>query len=203
MTTKEEIILIHGLNSNSKSFFLLNYRLGKDYTVYAFNYSINTDTIEEITKRFIKFIFTNVKTAKYHIISQSLGCVITRNIFKHDLKIDPQSIIMITPPNKPPVLAKRLRDWKLFKWYAREAGQKLASDEFYKSLPIPNCNFGVIAGNKFTKWFGDGYLHVENTKLEKMSDWICLKHTHPMFSIHKDVYICCVNYLKTGNFIAK
>ena len=113
---------------------------------------------------------------------------------------------MLTPPNHPAHLAKRLKKNLLYRWLTGESGQKLSEEEFYRDLPVPEADFGVIAGDKGQKMTfsepNDGVVTIESTKLEGMNDFILLHHSHTFIMNCKDTFEQCKNFIETGSFQA-
>ena len=87
-----------------------------------------------------------------------------------------------------------------------DSGQKLSSEAFYKSLPVPKVEFGVIAGDRGQRLTfkepNDGIVTVASTKLPEMKDWILLHHTHTFMMNSRDTAECCVRFLQSGRFSA-
>jgi hypothetical protein len=103
-------------------------------------------------------------------------------------------------------LAKSLKDVGLFRRLTGDAGQKLSSEEFYRTLPVPKVEFGVVAGDAGQsitfKEPNDGIVSVESTKLTGMRDWIILHHTHTFLMNCEDTAECCVRFIRNGRLTA-
>ncbi|HEY4222796.1 MAG TPA: alpha/beta hydrolase, partial [Myxococcota bacterium] len=82
-------------------------------------------------------------------------------------------VIMLAPPNQPPVMAHALEKNPLFRALTKDAGQKLVDAAFYARLPIPAVPTLVVAGTRGPRapWLpfrgepSDGVVRVEETRL--------------------------------------
>ena len=85
-----------------------------------------------------------------------------------------------------------------------ESGQQLASDEFYRSLPVPTAEFGVIAGDRGQsitfKEPNDGVITVESTKLDGMKAWVLVHQAHTFIMNSRQVAQLAVRFLEHGDF---
>ncbi|MDF1663436.1 MAG: hypothetical protein P1V97_16820, partial [Planctomycetota bacterium] len=172
---KETVVLIHGLGGSPWTLSTLEGSLEEDgYRAVSFAYSAREESLEEISARFKSFIEKSVKSPRYHLVGFSLGNVVIRDAMKKGLPKGLARAVMIAPPNKAVGLAKSFKNCCLYSWIAGESGQKLADPAFYKDLPIPNVEFGVIAGDCGTclsyDEANDGIVPVKATKLEGMKD---------------------------------
>jgi triacylglycerol lipase len=200
---KETVVLLHGMGRSRVSIWVLEHRLGKaGYETLNFPYSATFESFDDITAKLHKFICEKVKTRRYHLVGHSLGNLIIRNGFKQGYKPDLARIVMLAPPNQPAKLAQDLKDLAPFRWLTGDAGEKLASEEFYRGLPAPNVEFAVIAGDSGQRFTfdepNDGVVTVESTKLAGVKDWIALHHTHTLIMNAADTAECVVSFLQNG-----
>ncbi|NOY82143.1 MAG: hypothetical protein GXP31_14190 [Kiritimatiellaeota bacterium] len=205
MTPGETVVLVHGLGRTRASMLVLSKRLQTaGYKTMNFPYNQARSSLDELSDRLADFIRENVTTSKYHLIGHSLGNIIIRNAFRNGFPPGLGRIVMLAPPNRPAHLARKLRQNLLYRWLAGESGQKLSDEEFYRNLPAPTVEFGVIAGDKGQSLTfsepNDGVVKVEATKLEGMADFIVLHHTHTFMMNSKDTFENCVRFLKNGRF---
>ena len=118
------------------------------YRVVNFPYSQMTKPLDEITARLIESVQNNAAGRKFHLIGHSLGNIIIRTGFKKGYPPGLGRIVMLAPPNRPAKLAKKFKNNLLYRWIMGDSGQKLSEQEFYDTLPVPDVEFGVIAGDK-------------------------------------------------------
>ncbi len=202
---KETVVLLHGMGRSRLSMLVLKSRLEKaGYTVLNFPCAPPLETPDAITRDLDLFLREKVKTDRHHLVGHSFGNVIIRNAVKHEMKPGLGRMVMLAPPNRPACLAAELKDVDVYKWLTGDSGQKLSSEEFYRTLPVPDVAFGVIAGDRGQKFTfnepNDGIITVESTKLDGMKDWILLHHTHTFMMNSKDTAAQCIHFLQTGAF---
>jgi hypothetical protein len=187
------------------SMALLGYRLRRrGYEAHLFGYRPRRPTLDELSSALRSFVSDRVRAPVYHFIGHSLGNVIVRHGFREGFRPGLGRIVMLAPPNRPARLAGTLRENRLFRFWTGDSGQKLGDAEFYRSLPIPPVEFGVIVGDR-GHHFGfdepnDGVVSVEGAKLEGMSDFVVLHHTHTLIMMAQDTADLCHQFLKYGRF---
>lgn len=201
----ETVVLLHGLGRSRLSLLWLQLRLRRvGYRTLNFGYSPVWTSLDGISQNLIHYVQERVRTPVYHFLGHSLGNIIVRNGFKWGYPPGLRRVVMLAPPNQLPLLARRLRGNWVYRLLAGDSGQKLASEGFYRSLPIPTVEFGVIAANcGLSFYFGepnDGILTVESTKLEGMKDWILVPHTHTFLMNGRDTFEYTVRFLQKGRF---
>ncbi len=202
---EETVVLLHGLGRTRASILVLQQRLkSAGYQTLNFPYGTINTSIDEMSEALHLYIRENVKTPRYHFIGHSLGNIIVRNGFKSEYPPGLGRIVMLAPPNQPSELARTLKNFGPFKWRAGDSGQQLASEDFYKDLPAPSVEFGVIAGDKGQSLTfdvpNDGVITVESTKLDGMKDWLLLHHSHTFIMNSKDTAQQCLRFLREGSF---
>ena len=187
------------------SMALLGLRLKRaGYEVHLFGYSPRKESLDQLTQRLQATVSGSVQAPSFHFIGHSLGNIIVRNGFRTGFGSRLKRIVMLSPPNGPAALASSLRSSRVYRWLTGESGQKLADGEFYKQLPIPTVEFGIIAGDKGHRITfnepNDGVVRVENTKLSGMTDWVLVHHTHTFIMLANDTFALCTRFLRTGSF---
>ena len=199
-------MLLHGMGRSWISMALLGLRLKRaGYEVHLFGYSSRRESLEALSSRLKRIVKERVEASEYHLIGHSLGNIIVRNGFRGDgFAPGLKRVVMLAPPNGPAALASTLRHSRLYQWWTGDSGQKLADENFYRDLPVPSVEFGVIAGDKGHRLgFGDdndGVVRVENTKLDGMRDWVRVHHTHTFIMLARDTFALCCRFLRSGSF---
>ncbi len=131
--------------------------------------------------------------AALSVVTHSMGGILLRELLRNTSS-SPGCVVMLGPPQYGSVVVDHLRSYR---WFARcfgPAALQLASDSSYlSSLPVPQTDIGVIAGNAallpvFTAFFdepNDGKVSVVSTEVEGMKDHIVLSvgHTRMLLSI--------------------
>ncbi len=199
------VILLQGMGRGRASLWVLDTRLQQaGYPILNFPYSASRNTIDGLGEQLCRFIRDNIETERYHIIAHSLGNVIVRAAFRFGYPAGLGRIVMLAPPNEPADLARALRDNQIYRWFTGESGQQLASDAFYAQLPVPDVEFGVIAGDRGQSFIlkepNDGVISVENTKLAGMKDWISVHQSHNFIMNSRIVAGLCTSFIEDGSF---
>jgi hypothetical protein len=205
---EQTVVLLHGMGRGRASLWVLETRLKTaGFRTVNFPYVTHARSLDQLSDDLAKFIRENVKTPNYCIIAHSLGNIIVRNAFRREMPPGLGRIVMLAPPNRPADLAQAFKDNPVYRWFTGESGQLLASDEFYKSLPAPPVEFGVIAGDRGQtvtfKEPNDGVITVESTKLDGMKAWVLVHQAHTFIMGSRQVAQLAVRFLEHGDFDVK
>jgi hypothetical protein len=201
----QTVVLLHGMGRGRASLWVLETRLkSAGYRTVNFPYVTHARSLDQLSDDLIKFIRANVKTPAYSVIAHSLGNIIVRNTFRKELPPGLKRIVMLAPPNRPADLARAFKDNPVYRWFTGESGQQLASDEFYKNLPVPTAEFGVIAGDRGQmitfKEPNDGVITVESTKLDGMKAWVLVHQAHTFIMNSRQAAQLAVRFIEHGDF---
>ena len=199
------MVLLHGMGRTRASMALLGRRFYQEgYDVFLFGYNPRAETVDELSLRLKDYVSDRVQTETYHFVGHSLGNIIIRNGFRWSYRPGLGRVVMIAPPNGPAELASVLKDSALYRFWTGDSGQKLADASFYETLPIPEVDFGVIAGDggpmvTFDEP-NDGVVRVANTRLQSMIDWIVVPRTHTFIMMAPETFAYCHRFLQSGKF---
>ncbi len=203
-TRSETIILLHGVLSTRMTMWVMRRRFNiKKYPTLNFNYWSSLKPLDAISRELILFIRANLKTPTYHLVAHSLGNLVIRKAFKYGLPKGLGRIVMLAPPNNSPKSAQYWKDNILFQMLFGNIGQQMARPAFYKDIPIPSTEFGVIAGN-LGWWFidgpNDGTVTIEETKLPHMSDFTIVERGHTKIMHGFDTFEKTLHFIRHGRF---
>lgn len=177
------VFLIHGMGRTHVSLSLLARRLERaGHRVALFDYFVMCESLESIAARFIDFVTAAGAHEPFAVVGHSLGNVIARMCLPALAPSEPtpseptpalRGLVMLAPPNEPPVLARVLGRNLLFRALTRDAGRRLADLAFYDRLPIPSVPTLVVAGTRGPRaaWLpfkgepSDGVVRVRETYL--------------------------------------
>jgi len=206
----EMIILIHGMGRTPFSMVMLDrYLKRQGYTTTSFSYSSTKYQIDTLSTKFADFLIETVENnpdKKLHIVTHSLGGIITREALVkiEDHKI-PQSqnhqinigrIVMLAPPNKGSKAANFFsRVWPIPNILKPMTELRNAKNSPINDVPIPkNVEIGIIAGRFDRKVTPEeSHLHTEN-------DHIVVNSGHTFIMNNRNVKIAVKNFLQTGHF---
>jgi len=81
----------------------------------------------------------------YGVLGHSLGGLLLRAALPA-VHPQPEHLVMLGTPNRPPRLAKRFRGFWPFRFITGEPGRRLRDPEFFAALPLPIVPYTIIAG---------------------------------------------------------
>jgi pimeloyl-ACP methyl ester carboxylesterase len=213
------VFLIHGMGRSRASMMFLGSRLARaGLRPSSFGYTVHNASLDAIGARFVTHIAaTRAKDAKasavhddeapYAIIGHSLGNVITRHVLR-ELPRGFARFVMLAPPNRPALLAKKLRANALFRALTGDAGQALGDDAFYAALPRPEVPTLILAGDAGPRFawlpFGgqpsDGIVALDETKLDDVPHAV-LPALHTFIMNNAVVQRAIVRFIETGRHL--
>lgn len=150
----------------------------------SFGYFVRLDSFDEIVAKWTRHVESTLARDRgdtggstiapepYAIIGHSLGNILTRYATDR-LPAGLCRFIMLAPPNRPPVLARQLKQSRIYRALTGDAGQRLADPEFYEQLQRPDVPTLILAGDSGPRapWLPfegaptDGVVGVEETRL--------------------------------------
>jgi hypothetical protein len=211
----ESIILLHGMGRTRFSMSSLEkYLTNHGYHVINESYPSTQKLIEEISSTHVAKAVERCQqknTTKIHIVTHSLGGIVTRQYLQNASLPDGSRIVMLSPPNQGSSLVDKIRNIPFYKWFTGKAGQQLTSDAnslVHKLKPI-HQEVGIITGNRsLDPWFSwlikgedDGKVSVEEARLEEMKDFLVVPHGHTFIMNSKTVQQQVLHFLQYGCFI--
>jgi hypothetical protein len=148
---------------------------------------------EPIVSRLVDKLEVLARAGPYAVIGHSLGGILLRSALPNLKARAPEHLVMLGTPNRPSRLATLLRENWGYRKLTGECGLRLASPEFYETLPLPQVPYTIVAGTGGSRgrWspFGlepnDGLVAVSETKIKDDDPVILLpaKHTFMMNNI--------------------
>jgi len=214
INNREYVILLHGMARTKYSMSKLEKHLvKKGYTVINTGYPSTSEPVETIAEKYLSDMVNDcIKkgAGKIHIVTHSLGGIVTRLYLQnHTLPVGSR-IVMISPPNKGSELADTLSDLFIYKWLNGPAGQVLGTEpgSLPNTLKPVKGEIGVITGNfsfnPFFSWIipgtDDGKVSVERAKLDEMADFLVVPSSHSFIMSYSEVLKQVVFFLRNGNF---
>jgi len=185
------IFLLHGMGRSVASMLILAGRLQRvGHRPSLFGYSVSRDKLGDISARFKEHVRVVLSAdaaeaagvdagtdsgrapLPYSVVGHSLGNVVVRMTLP-EMSPGLRRLVMLAPPNRPPVSARYLERNAVFRRLTQEAGRRLLDPDFFAALPPPGVPVLVVAGTAGPRlpWlpFGgepnDGVLLVSETHL--------------------------------------
>jgi len=209
-SAEEVVVLLHGIANIPLSMKYLENSLEKaGYKVYNLGYPSTDIPIEEAAARIREKVVSLGEGHRINFVGHSMGNLVIR-VLLADYLPGLGRIVMIAPPNQGSFMAKRLEHLDIYRWIFGPAGQELPADNeaFFGSLPIPNCEFGIIAGGRGTEsgfnplleGDDDGTVRVEETRLKGAADFTLVHNTHTLILFDPETVEQTIHFLKNGRF---
>jgi len=147
---------------------------------------------------------------KIHFVTHSMGGILLRYYLSENSIDKLARVIMLSPPNQGTHLVDKLRNIPGFSLISGSPSIQLGTDEqsIPKQLGSANFELGIITGNRSVNPINsllipqpnDGKVSVENAKLDGMSDFLVVPHTHPFVMNSKLVIEQTIQFLQHGRF---
>jgi pimeloyl-ACP methyl ester carboxylesterase len=209
------VMLVHGLGRSAGAFTVLEDCLRREgYETANVNYpstrlgiAAHADNLERIIQS-----LDGVKTLSF--VTHSLGGLVVRDLlarrngWREGIAV--HRLVMIAPPNKGSQIADRLKELPAYRWLTGESGQGLTT-EAAACLPVPEIEFGIIAGgrgnasgfNPLLAGDNDGLVTVAETALDGARDFMLVRTTHGLVDDHPQTIDATLSFLRDGHFIPK
>ena len=184
------------------------------FEVINVDYPSRTYTIEKLAPMAVESgllqcrAIDGIKTV--HFVTHSLGGILLRQYLSEFDIPELGRVVMLGPPNQGSIAVDKMAGVVGFDWLNGPAGKQLGKGENSVPLKLGPANFelGIIAGNRTIDPItsavlespDDGRVSVEDTKLEGMSDFVVVKHSHAfMMRMRKPIELT-IRFLRTGSF---
>ncbi|MEM6936698.1 MAG: alpha/beta hydrolase [Pseudomonadota bacterium] len=211
----ECVVLLHGLARSDRSMKRMEKTLAtQGYEVANIGYDSRSAPVEELA---IPAVQDGVdacirhQPTKIHLVTHSLGGILVRYYLARKVIENLGHVVMLGPPNQGSHVVDNWRRIPGFRLLNGPAGMQLGTDpdSVPRQLGPVSFSLGVIAGTRSMNPIlslslpnpDDGKVHVENTKVEGMSDFIEVPHTHTFMMRAPDVLSQVLHFLRYGRFI--
>lgn len=207
------VILLHGLARTEASMEKLALALLEEgFEVANVSYPSRKHPVEELSKIAVERGLSECSgNATIHFVTHSLGGILIRYYLARNELEGLGRIVMLAPPNHGSEVVDKIRHMPGFTLINGPAGAQLGTDKNSISSKLGPVSFelGVIAGteslNPILSLYlpnpNDGKVSVESTKVEGMSDFITVPHSHPFLMRAPETIKQTVSFLRTGSFI--
>lgn len=176
----------------------------------SFGYLILTEDLDAIAARFAERVARVLAEdaeagrtdRRYAVIGHSLGGVLARLAWP-DLPSELTRLVMLAPPNRPPVSMVELGSRSPLRWVFRDAARKLRDPTFFDALPRPDTPTLVIAGDRGlgTRWLpvggepNDGIVRLSETILDG-TPLVVVHGSHTFIMNRRDVFRAIRQFLE-------
>lgn len=207
------VVLLHGLARSSASMAPLAAALeAQGYVVANVDYPSRKKAIPELATLAVnKGLASCPETIEQvHFVTHSLGGILIRYYLEATPIPRLGRVVMLGPPNQGSEVVDHYRNVPGFGWLNGPAGVQLGTDQasIPASLGSVNFNLGVIAGTTSVNpilslslpGIDDGKVSVERAKVEGMTDFVALPHSHPLMMKAPPVIEQVIEFLAHGEF---
>jgi triacylglycerol lipase len=203
-----DVILLHGLGRSPLSLRYAEHRLRKaGWSTHGIAYPSRRQPIEELAR----FVAARLPatTGPLHFLTHSLGGIVLRCLIKSHRPRNLGRTVMLGPPNGGSQLAARVAKAWFPRWVMGPALRQLGTgpDCFPARLGAVDFEVGVIAGHRSYDPFrlllrgeSDGKVCVPETRVEGMTDWLCVPRGHTLLMLDPKVLDQVLHFLEHGRF---
>ena len=208
------VVLLHGLARKPASMRKLARALSDaGYLVQNHGYKSRRGTVANLAAEVIPTAMSRCDTVRdvpVHFVTHSMGGILLRQYLAHEKPDGLGRAVMLSPPNHGSELVDKLGLVPGFRLINGPAGRELGTGQ--RGLPgklgAANFEVGVIAGNRSLNPFysllipgkDDGKVSVEHARLEGMSDFLVVPHSHTFIMKSDHVIEQVRHFLAAGRF---
>lgn len=213
-STDECVIVLHGLARGAGAMEKIAEALRQeDYQVANVGYPSRKFPIEELAAPTIEeglLVCRNADAGTIHFVTHSLGGILVRYYLESESIPELGRTVMLAPPNQGSEAVDAFRNWPFYGSIFGPAGLQLGTGEDSVPLALGPVDFevGIIAGDRSIDPIAsiplsnpdDGRVSVESTKVEGMTDFITVHHSHAFMMKRDAVILQIVHFLDQGRF---
>lgn len=211
----ECVVLLHGLARTAMSMNPMQRALSEEgYETVNVDYPSRDYGVEELARIAIPeglgACRAREDVERIHFVAHSLGGILLRQYLSENTIAELGRVVMLGPPNQGSGAVDELRDLPGFDWLNGPAGLQLGKGPDSVPLQLGPASFevGIIAGNRsidpitssVLKNPDDGRVSVEDTKLEGMSDFVVVEHSHAFMMRMRRPIELTIRFLNEGSF---
>jgi len=209
--TGHAVICLHGIGRSSKSLRPIISALPKDqFTAIGFEYPSTRVPLAQSAEFLHSVIESLTDVGKISFVVHSMGGLVVRAYLKEHRDPRLHRMVMMGTPNNGAELASMLKTSFFYRTIYGPAGQELATDPAgtISSLPVPDFEFGIVAGgkgddfgyNRLLPGDNDGTVTVASAHLTGAADFLRVPKLHSFLMSDETVIAAVRNFLDHGQF---
>jgi hypothetical protein len=213
----ECVVLLHGLIRSATSMNKMQKALDESGFITAnIEYPSREHTVEELADIAVPDGLAACREhdniERIHFVTHSLGGILLRQYLSTNEVPELGRVVMLGPPNQGSIAADEMGDVPGYDWINGPAGRQLGKGEDSIPLRLGPAEFelGIIAGNRTIDPITsavlpdpeDGRVTVEETKLEGMTDFVVVEHSHAFMMRMQKTIDLTIAFLRNGKFSA-
>lgn len=214
----ECVILLHGLLRSADSMQPMADALGEaGYETVNVAYPSRHATVEELAAPAVEEGLTGCRAidgvTTINFVTHSLGGILLRYYLEEGEIPELGRVVMLGPPNQGSLAADRMAVLPGYDWVQGPVGRQLGKGEDSLPLQLGPADFevGIIAGDRTIDPItsavlpdpDDGKVSVLDTRLEGMTDFIVVNHSHAYLMRREEPVSLTIRFLDTGRFREK
>lgn len=211
---RECVVLLHGVALSGWAMQPLA-RAVEDagYRAVNVSYPSRTLPLEEIARDFLpaQLAAHGVAAApRVHFVTHSMGSLVVRAYLRDRRPANLGRVVMLGPPNQGSVAADAAVEWAPLRWLVGVNLPRLGTGEAGVAPRLGRADFelGIIAGTAHVNPLfeavmegeHDGVVTLESARLDGMSDFLVMPHSHTVMLWREDVIAQVVEFLRHGKF---
>jgi triacylglycerol lipase len=213
MSTRETIVLVHGLGRTRLSLNWLSRQFEKaGYTVINIGYPSTRMSIAESARHVRGQLTTafNSTEGRLHFVTHSLGGIIVRQLLRDHRPVNLGRVVMLAPPNQGSEVTDRLAKLRAYRWATGPAGQELGTDPSSTPNLLGPVDYevGIIAGRAslnpvFSAWIqgpNDGKVSVARATVAGLRDLFVVRRSHTFLMLSREVAAQSLHFIARGQF---
>jgi triacylglycerol lipase len=209
----ECVVVLHGLARTTDSMQKMTDAFAEaGYAVANVGYPSRKFAIEELAPLAVEAgVAACPGDSTVHFVTHSLGGILVRVYLENNQLENLGRVVMLAPPNGGSEVVDRMVGTPGFAWLNGPAGAQLGTDEASIPSQLGPVDFevGIIAGTKTINFMlsqylpnpDDGKVSVERTKVEGMTDFVTVPHSHPFIMNAPESISQALAFIKTGQFV--
>jgi hypothetical protein len=213
---KDCVVLLHGLGRTSSSMNRLEKAFEREgYLTSNIEYPSRKFPVEQLAGEAVSQGINSCKAQgaeRIHFVTHSMGGILLRYYLNKQSIEGLGHTVMLAPPNQGSEVVDEVGHISFFQSILGPAGLQLGTqpDSIPNTLGPVDYSVGVIAGdrhNLFDSQFAeyipgvdDGKVSIKRAKLEGMSDFIVVPHSHTMIMKGDDVIVQTIRFVRVGSF---
>lgn len=212
VATADCVVLLHGLARSAYAMQSMEAGLREaGFSVANVDYPSTEKTVEELAAPAIESgVAQCPEGATIDFVTHSMGGILVRYYMQNHQFERLGRVVMLAPPNQGSEVVDDFADVPGFGLINGPAGYQLGTGEgsLPRSLGPVDFELGIIAGSEtFNPLLSqslpnpdDGKVSVESTKVEGMTDFIVMPHTHTFIMRADAVIQQTIHFLREGSF---
>jgi len=209
---RHAVMVLHGLFNSRHSMRKISRALSDDgYHVLAASYPTTFQGVDEHADQIEQILNSLEGVDTVSFVTHSLGGLVAREILSRDSewkeRMKTGRLVMIGTPNRGSSMANFFNQNPIYQWVVGQSGQDLTL-RGTRDIPLPEIEFGVIAGGSGKRWGfnpllkgdNDGVVRTTETRLPGQADFLVVPAMHNSIKWSQDTIRATKHFLKTGRF---